>query len=55
MLLLIMIGHVVKNQIPIFLSFDEEHVEYVCEHLAEAMERAYLVYEFFREREDYDD
>jgi len=50
-----MIGHVVKTQVPMIMTFDEDHVEFVCEHLAEAMERAYQVYAFFGDPGEYDE
>ena len=34
-------GTVVKNQTPMFFSFDDEHVEFVAHHLAVSIEQAY--------------
>lgn len=48
-------AYVVRNQTPMIMTFDEEHVEFICEHLAEAMDRAYKVYEFFSDEEYEDD
>lgn len=49
-------AYVVRNQVPMIMTFNEEEVEFICHHLAEAMDRAYKVYDFFSERnEEYED
>ena len=48
------IGTVVRNQTPMIMTFDEDHVEFVCGHLA-AMEQAYSIYAFFHDEEYIDD
>jgi hypothetical protein len=49
------IGTVVRNQVPMLITDNEEHVEFVCEHLAAAMEQAYTIYAFFHDEEYTDD
>ena len=44
-----MIGTVARNQVLMFMSFDEEHVEFVAESLAHSMEMAYNTWSFFSE------
>ena len=42
-----MYGIVVKNQVPLLMTFDEGDVEYVCSSLAYALEESYKVIDFF--------
>lgn len=41
------LGHVVVAQVPMLMTFDENHVEFVAEHLGDALERAYQVIDLF--------
>lgn len=50
-----MAGYVVRNQTPMVVTFNEKNVEYICEHLAQAMEQAYQIYAFFHDKEEYED
>lgn len=50
------LGHAIRNQTPMIITFDQDEAEFICTHLAEAMEQAYRVYDFFTDRaEDYED
>lgn len=41
------LGHVAVAQVPMIVTFDEDHVEFVAEHLGNALERAYQVIDMF--------
>jgi hypothetical protein len=41
------VGHVIVPQVPMIITFDEDHVEFVAEHLGQALERAYQVIDLF--------
>lgn len=40
-------GFVVRAQVPMIMTFDEKNVEYIGEHLGEAIGKAYELYHFF--------
>jgi hypothetical protein len=40
-------GTVMGSQVPMIITFDENHVEYIAKHLGEAIERAYEIFDFF--------
>lgn len=42
------------NKTPMIVTFEEDHVEYICGVLGESILMAYNVIEMFSEREDYD-
>lgn len=50
-----MSGYLVRNQVPMIMTFNEKEVEYICEHLGAAMEQAYQIYAFFHDTEEYED
>lgn len=41
------LGQVVVAQVPMLITFDEDHVEFIGEHLGDALERAYQVIDMF--------
>ena len=49
-----MIGTVVRVQVPLLITFNEDHVEFVVTALADALEHSYQIIDFFEEKEDYD-
>lgn len=46
---LMVVGTVARNQVLMFMSFDEEAVEFVTESLAHSLEIAYQTWSFFSE------
>jgi hypothetical protein len=41
------LGHVVVAQIPMIITFDEDHVEFVADYLESAMNRSYEIIDMF--------
>ena len=41
------LGYVAVAQVPMIMTFDDAHVEYVADHLGSALERAYEVIDLF--------
>lgn len=41
------LGYVAVAQVPMIMTFDKAHVEFVSEHLGSSLERAYQVIDFF--------
>ena len=40
-------GTVMWTQVPKIITFDENHVEYICEHLGDAIQRSYEIFDLF--------
>lgn len=49
-----MIGTILRNQVPMLISFDEENIEFVCEILGESLIHAYNIIAMFEYKEDED-
>lgn len=47
------IGSVDVNKTPMIMTFDKDHVDYICGVLGESILMAYNVIEMFSERDDY--
>ena len=41
------LGYIAVAQVPMIMTFDEDHVEFVAEHLGSALERAYQIIDMF--------
>jgi hypothetical protein len=48
------IGTVARNQVPMIMTFDEDHIEYIKEHLGASLEQAYQIYALFGDMGDVD-
>ena len=48
------IGYVVKTQVPLIKTFKDEEVDFICETLVFSLERAYEVIDFFQFDPDLD-
>lgn len=52
----VIVGIVVRNQVPMYIGFDEADVNFICEILADSLDRSYKIIDFFTERdEDWED
>lgn len=49
------VGTVARNQVPMIMTFDEDHVEYIKEHLGASLEQAYQIYALFGDMGGYED
>lgn len=50
-----MVGIVAKHQVPLFMSFDEEEVNFVASTMADALERSYQIIDMFQFPDGYGD
>ena len=41
------LGRVAVAQVPMMMTFDQDHVDYVAEHLGAALDQAYQIYALF--------
>jgi len=41
------LGYVSKHQVPLIMTFDEDDVEFICSSLANSLEEAYRIMDFF--------
>ena len=48
-------GIVVRNQVPMYIGFDTADVNFICEVLADSLERSYQIIDFFTEREEWEE
>ena len=46
------VGAVAVGQVPMVMTFDQNHVNYLAEHLGAALEQAYQVYALFGEMDE---
>ena len=49
------VGEVAVAQVPMVMTFDENHVEYLAEHLGAALQQAYEIYALFGSMEEAED
>lgn len=47
-----MTGVVVRNQVPMWIGFDESDVNFICDVLSDSLERSYQIIDFFTERDE---
>lgn len=47
-----MIGEIARNQVPMIVTFDEAHVEFICDILGDSLIRAYNIIDMFDYKED---
>ena len=49
------IGRVAVPQVPMIVTFEQKHVDYIAEHLGTALEKAYQIYALFGDLEEEED
>ena len=47
------VGQVVRNQVPMLVTFEEDEVDYICEVLGQSIVMAYNVIDMFTDREEW--
>jgi hypothetical protein len=45
-------GEILRPQVPMIMTYDEDHVKYIASHLGEAIERAYQIFDLFDDKDD---
>lgn len=48
------LGYVVKNQVPMVMTFDEDEAEFIITSLAHAIDRSYQIMDFFTFKDEDD-
>ena len=45
-------GYVAVAQVPMLMTFDEDHVNFIAKHLGDALEQSYNIIDMFGEYDD---
>ena len=45
-------GYVAVAQVPMLMTFDEDHVNFIANHLGDALEQSYNIIDMFGEYDD---
>ena len=48
------LGIVLRNQVPMVITFQDEDVTFICDVLSESMDMSYKIYSMFVERVEFD-